>query len=75
MFFANCEPISFEEPIGPIRNRRWKDGMNDEKKNAKGEVETHKAKLVAKCYKQHQGIHYMNKKSVITLSKNLVFHD
>ena len=45
------------------------------KNNTKREVEKYKAWLVAKSHKQHQGIHYVNKKHAITLSKNSVFND
>ena len=36
---------------------------------------TYKAGSVVKDYKSHQDIHYVNKKSLIPLSKNPNFHD
>lgn len=43
---------------------RW---LYKAKNNVKGETEAHRARLVAKGYKQQQDIHHVNKKSLIAL--------
>nr|GEX21715.1 retrovirus-related Pol polyprotein from transposon TNT 1-94 [Tanacetum cinerariifolium] len=60
--YAHCEPLIFEEAM---KRKKWRQAMDEEikwvynaKKNAKGEVEKYKARLVEKGYKQKHVIDY-----------------
>ena len=50
-------------------------GTQGKKRMQKEKQLTYKARSVVKDYKSHQDIHYVNKKSLIPLSKNPNFHD
>ncbi|KAL6314515.1 hypothetical protein AAG906_026851 [Vitis piasezkii] len=87
------DPVSFSQAIGCSDSDKWIDAMNDElksinqnkvweltKRDSKGNIERHKAKLVAKGFTQKGGIDYketfspVSKKDSLRIIMALVAH-